>query len=255
VSGKATAQTTVLLDGGCTKTGCQSLALAGDDGRWKGEVRVAGAKATLSVSTADSEPLDTVNVRVKAAPEPKIPDLPALPQKIPTAPPAPDRVYLVGDSLAVGIEGLLPQLLAGKQVQTNALVGRPLADGMRIIAGLDLTSEPTVLAVSLFTNDAPTAVPALETAVKQTVAAVGQDGCAVWATIVRPPLGGVSYAAANDKLRELEARYAPRLVIVPWAETIASDPALLAGDGVHGTPAGYQARAQLYAQAVDECSP
>jgi hypothetical protein len=260
VAGKATAGTTVLLDGGCSKTGCQSLVIASGGGRWKGSVRVAGKRATISVSTADSpEPLDSVDVRVDV-PEPvtpDVPDVPPLPQEIPTAPPNPDRVFLIGDSLAVGIEELLPQLLKDKTVSSDALTGRPLADGMRIIAGLDLSSQPSVLAVSLFTNDGPgpTDVARLETAVKQTIAAVGADGCVVWATIVRPPLGGVSYAAANEALHDLEARFAPKLVLVPWAETIAESPGLLASDGVHGTPEGYQVRAQLYAEAVQSCSP
>jgi lysophospholipase L1-like esterase len=126
---------------------------------------------------------------------------------------------------------------------------------MGIINGLDLTSQPTVLLVSLFTNDGPTATDQLAAAVRQTLADVGEDGCAVWATIVRPPYNGVSYANANKTLHLLEAQYAPKLILVPWAETVAQEPGLIAGDGVHGTTEGYQVRAQLYAQAVQQCLP
>ncbi len=117
---------------------------------------------------------------------------------------------------------------------------------------MDLQSEPTVLAVSLFTNDDPSAVDALEEAVRTSVDAVAPDGCAVWATIVRPPLGGVSYRAANARLLALDAELED-LVVVPWAEQVAASPDLLAADGVHGTPAGYQARAALYAEAIRSC--
>jgi hypothetical protein len=160
---------------------------------------------------------------------------------------------LIGDSLAVGIRSLLPGLLRGYSVTANALTGRPLAAGMQIVANTDLRSQPTVLALSLFTNDDPRNVDALEAAVRSSVAAVGPDGCAVWATIARPPYGGVSYRAANARLASLEAELSPHLILVPWAETVSAEPGLLAGDGVHGSPAGYQARAALYAQAIQSC--
>ena len=74
----------------------------------------------------------------------------------------------------------------------------------------------------------------------------------IWATIARPPVNGVSYTAANSLLERIAADD-PRLVIVPWAEQAAANPVLLGGDGVHPTPAGYQLRARLYAQAAQRC--
>ena len=255
VAGRAPAGTTVLLAAGCFKAGCQAIARAGRDGRWRAELTVVPPKAVIEASTPSSGTLDSVRVRVAApALKPGV-RLPTAPESEPTAAPrpVPERVHLVGDSLAVGIQDLLPGLLGGIPVTADALTGRPLAAGMAIISGLDLRSQPTALAVSLFTNDDPRNVEALEAAVRSTVAAVGSEGCAIWATIVRPPLNGVSYQAANGRLLALEAELAPRLVIVPWAEQVAADPALIASDHVHATPAGYQARAVLYAQAVQSC--
>jgi hypothetical protein len=264
VAGRAAPDTTVLLDGGCFRTGCNSTARAGEDGRWHGRVLVKGTarrpEGRISVLTPVSDPLDTVRVRLQApaaTPEPATPV--RTPEAEPTAQPAqatpaarPRRLVLVGDSLAVGIRRLLPGALPGWSVSVDALTGRPLADGMAIIAATDFSS-PTVLAVSLFTNDDPTTIPALEAAVRDTVARVGSQGCAVWATIVRPPLNGVSYAAANARLQALAADYGGRLLVVPWAETIADHPSWMNPDGVHPTPAGYQARARLYAQAARSC--
>jgi hypothetical protein len=104
-----------------------------------------------------------------------------------------------------------------------------------------------VLAFSLFTNDAPTSVDALEAAVRESIARAGPRGCVVWATFVRPPLQGVSYQAANDRLHELagDARLAEHLVLVPWAEAVAAHPEWLVGDGVHATGEGYAARGRL----------
>ena len=81
---------------------------------------------------------------------------------------------------------------------------------------------------------------------------VGPRGCAIWATIARPPVNGVTYTAAN-RLLERIATDDPRLVIVPWAEQVAANPGLLGGDGVHATPAGYELRARLYAEAAQRC--
>ncbi len=267
VAGRAAPDTTVLLDGGCFRSGCHSTARAGEDGRWRGRVLVRGTArrpaARISVLTPVSDPLDVVRVRLEApeaAPEPPAPVRTAQPEAEPTAQPAqarpavrPRRLVLVGDSLAVGIRDLLPGALPGWSVSVDARTGRPLAEGMGIIATADVATVPTVLAVSLFTNDDPGDVAALDRAVRDTVSRVGAQGCAVWATIVRPPLNGVSYGAANARLQALAGELGGRLVIVPWAATVARTPGLMGPDGVHPTPSGYRARARLYAQAAQSC--
>lgn len=87
---------------------------------------------------------------------------------------------------------------------------------------------------------------------RRTLQAVGPKGCVIWATIARPPVNGVSYQSANALLTQLAADD-PRLIVVPWAERVAATRSLLGPDGVHPTPAGYQLRAQLYAQAAQAC--
>jgi hypothetical protein len=130
---------------------------------------------------------------------------------------------------------------------------------MQVLAGLTLppatNAGGVVLAFSLFTNDAPQNVDALEAAVRASIARAGPRGCAVWATIARPPLGGVTYDGVNERLHALagDARLAQHLVLVPWAEAYAAHPEWQAGDGVHATGAGYAARATLYADAVRSC--
>ena len=162
-------------------------------------------------------------------------------------------LVMVGDSLAVGVRSLLPGLLPGWQVSVNGRVSRPLAEGMSIVSNTAIPSDGTsVLAMSLFTNDDPTHTAQLQAAVKETLDRVGANGCVVWATIARPPVNGVSYDAANSLLRRI-ARSDSRLRIVPWAEQTAARPSLLGPDGVHPTPAGYQLRARLYAQAAESC--
>jgi hypothetical protein len=162
------------------------------------------------------------------------------------------RMAMVGDSLAVGTKAPLQSLLAGWQLTTDARTGRPLAEGMRVIRGL-AADPPPVLAVSLFTNDGPTSVRALQDAVRETISMQAGHGCVIWATIVRPPVGGRSYDGANAALARLADANPTVMRLVPWAQQVAAYPEWLAADGVHATPAGYTARAQLYASAARGC--
>jgi hypothetical protein len=119
-----------------------------------------------------------------------------------------------------------------------------------------MPSRPAVLAFSLFTNDDPVAVGALEAAVRRSVERVPRGGCALWATIVRPEVGGVSYAAANARLRALveDPALRDRLRVVDWARAVAGHRrAWLTKDKVHATSAGYLERARLYARAALDC--
>jgi hypothetical protein len=165
---------------------------------------------------------------------------------------APSRMVLVGDSLAVGIQSPLTNALSGWSLSTNARVGRPLAEGMGIVRGM--SDRPPVLAISLFTNDGPGAVDALRSAVRETITRQAGHGCVVWATIVRPAVGGVTYARANQALVELAAENPAVMKLVPWAQQVEAHREWLASDGVHATPAGYSARAQMYAEAARSCA-
>jgi lysophospholipase L1-like esterase len=160
-------------------------------------------------------------------------------------------MVVVGDSLAEGVRSPLTNALSGWTLSTNARVGRPLAEGMGIVRGM--SERPPVLAISLFTNDGPGAVDALRSAVRETITRQSGHGCVVWATIVRPAVGGVTYARANQALAELAAENPSVMKLVPWAQQVAAQPEWLGSDGVHATPAGYSARAQMYAEAARSC--
>ena len=156
-------------------------------------------------------------------------------------------MLVIGDSLAVGMEQSLRAALPGWRVEVTARIGRPLAEGMGILAQRD---APAILALSLFTNDDPNTVAQLADAVRGT--ATRRGGCAVWATIAAPPYNGVSYESANPALRRLsvEPRLAPSLRLVDCHAMVARHESFIAGDGVHGTPAGYVARGRAYAKAI-----
>ncbi|HEY6637831.1 MAG TPA: hypothetical protein VIZ61_09140 [Solirubrobacterales bacterium] len=160
------------------------------------------------------------------------------------------RVLVVGDSLAVGTEAPLAQLLPDWRIETSAYTGRHTDEGVSEILG---TSElPPVLVVSLGTNDDPSAVSSFGSSVEAVLRAAGPSRCVIWANIVRPPYNGVSYASYNRVLARAAAVH-PNLTILDWAGIVRSDPGFLSSDGVHATPSGYQARAEATAQAMQGC--
>ena len=160
------------------------------------------------------------------------------------------EVLVVGDSLAEGMAAALPAALPGWRLRIDAEWGRPLAEGMRILA--DEPAPPGILAISLFTNDDPRNVRALDAAVRATAARPG--GCAIWATIVAPAYQGVSHDGANRLLRRLTGDPRLALELVDWARAVEHDGSLMSGDEVHASPAGYRARARMYATAIRACA-
>jgi hypothetical protein len=164
------------------------------------------------------------------------------------------RLLVIGDSLAVGTQAPMAGMLSDWRIRTVARVGRPLEEGMRVFRAL--SPAPVVTAFSLFTNDDPGDVSALVRAVRESLDVEHGAACSIWATVVRPSVGGRSYSPVNRRLKRLAHRpeMLGRLVIVPWAEKARHHPEWMAGDRVHGTVAGYQARARLYANAVRRCA-
>lgn len=160
------------------------------------------------------------------------------------------EVLVVGDSLAEENADLMPAALPGWRVRVDAEWGRPLAEGMRILAAEP--APPAILAISLFTNDDPRNTDALGAAVRATATRPG--GCAVWSTIVAPPLHGVSHDAGNALLRRLARDPQLDLELVDWERAAERDPSLMSDDEVHASPAGYRARARMYADAIRACA-
>ncbi|MFL5844900.1 MAG: hypothetical protein ACJ762_09430 [Solirubrobacteraceae bacterium] len=164
------------------------------------------------------------------------------------------RLLVIGDSLAIGAQAPLAGLLPDWRIRTVARIGRPLDEGMRVFRALE--PAPVVTAFSLFTNDDPGNVTALVRAVRQSLDLETGAACSIWATVVRPDVGGRSYSPVNRRLKRLArtAALIGRLVIVPWAEKVRSHPEWMGPDRVHPTSSGYQARARLYAAAVRRCA-
>jgi hypothetical protein len=261
----------------CPERTCSVYVVSEQDGHWRARLRtLVPLRHTLVLDADYALPhggVTATKVRVKLRPRalPKAARAPKSPRPAPQPPATPvapqvtsqtpssglgghNSLMMIGDSLSVGIRPYLSGFLPGWKIGLNGRVGRPLAEGMGVLARTPLPSDgSTVLAISLFTNDAPTHTAQLQQAVRTALGRVGSHGCLLWGTIDRPPVGGVSYAPANSLLKSMAASDS-RLHVVPVAEAMNANPQLLRRDRVHPTSQGYQLLAQLYAQAARDCA-
>jgi hypothetical protein len=159
------------------------------------------------------------------------------------------RAFVVGDSLAVGTQPYLGRDLHGWRVRTSATISKNAVGGAQELAHRHL---PPVVVASLGTNDDPHAVSSFEHAVRTALGAVGKHGCLVWPNIVRPPVGGATYAAYNQVLNRLASKR-DNLRVVDWAAMAAHNRGWFGEDGVHPNATGYMARARAIASQVRRC--
>jgi lysophospholipase L1-like esterase len=154
----------------------------------------------------------------------------------------------VGDSLSVGVAPYLQRTLSGYRISTSHRVGlRSTEVAWRVARARSFL--PPVLVVSAGTNDDPSEVAIFARSVSTILGAAGRGRCVVWPTIVRPRVGGATYAGLNRTLARAAKRHA-NLVLVDWVGLVRGSPRLLRADGVHATEAGYRARAAAIARAV-----
>jgi hypothetical protein len=249
LSGRAPAGTNVPISATCRGFDCTAITFAGRDGRWSTRLQLMARKGRQQVTVS------VAGVPLRLTLSKREPLLLPLPAPLRGGIGGDDAIVVIGDSLAVGMAPYLQGLLPARPVLVDARIGRPLDEGMAVLAGSDPPRASFLF--SLFTNDDPVRIAALDADVRASVASLGPHGCAVWATIVRPKVGGRTYGAVNARLRALALDPAlhGRLLIADWAQAVRGHrKQWLAKDGVHGTAAGYWARAQLYATALARCA-
>jgi len=162
------------------------------------------------------------------------------------------RVFVNGDSLAVGTAPYLPGDLARYRLTQSASISRHAPEGVDLVRHFP-GKLPRIIVMQLGTNDDPGATSDFRSAVRSTIHIAGPGRCVVWVNIVRPPVGGNSYAGYNRILSE-ENRDHPTFRVVKWTHIVASQHLQLSADGVHPTASGYQVRAKAIAQQVRRCN-
>ena len=169
--------------------------------------------------------------------------VPAAPAAAETARP---QVLVVGDSLAVGTEPFLAELLPGSDLTWDARSGRTTPEGMQALRAALHAVTPQTVVVSLGTNDGSDPARFADR-LRRTLAAIPPSACVVWASIIRPPRKG-AYLGLNRVLRA-RAQHDPRLSVVNWDAAVARGSVLLP-DGLHPDSTGYRYRSRLVARAV-----
>jgi hypothetical protein len=160
------------------------------------------------------------------------------------------RLFVDGDSLAVGTKPYLPKMLPGWSIRTSAAISRHAADGPGALRAAG--HIPPAIAVSLGTNDDPGRPDLFKAAIEGMLKLAGRDRCVVWANIVRPPVGGVSYTRLNRVLRQ-EAKAHSNLRVVDWVKMAKKHPEWFSAGHVHVNATGYRARAKAFATAIRSC--
>jgi lysophospholipase L1-like esterase len=161
------------------------------------------------------------------------------------------RLFVVGDSLAVGTKPYLPRYLQGWRIRSSVSISKHAPEGASELARRHRGLPPVVIA-SLGTNDDPHAVSSFEGSVRKSLRAVGKHGCVVWPNIVRPAVGGATYARYNRVLDRI-ARRNDHLRVVNWAAIAAHNRGWFGPDGVHPNATGYAVRAGAIAKQVRRC--
>lgn len=242
LNGKAKKSAKVSASAACAIGTCTASTTADKKGKWKlrFDAIVPAGRTSVAV-TLRSGSVSKVQTLTLAAPT--------------TSKPGNGTVMVVGDSLAVGGATYLQSAVPDRRITTQAASGRSLFTGMAIFNHTPLSSQIKVGVFSLFTNDDPRAVSKLTAQVRAAMTRLGSQRCAVWFTIRRPKLAGVSYTVANRALLALaaEPQYGGRLQIVPWWEAVDADHDLVTKDRVHPTPEGAKVRAKLTADAISRC--
>lgn len=163
------------------------------------------------------------------------------PAAVSAAPPV-GSVFVEGDSLTVGSSSAIRLNLRSvvRRVTVDAQVGRNTPAGIgRLHAG----RHARVWVVALGTNDAPS--PRSMRQHVRTVLKRAGDRQVLWVSVWRSP----AYRAVNRMLSSMDSREAG-LSVLRWDRFIRRHPRLLASDGIHLTPAGYQVRGRMIADAV-----
>jgi len=160
-------------------------------------------------------------------------------------------LLVVGDSLTVGTKPYLRRYLRGWRVQQRVAISTQAAAGPAIMRRYG-SHLPRVVFVNLGTNGSPGAVGYFVSALRRVMRVAGPERCVVWATIKRPPVGGVSYSHLNHVLVD-QAKRRKNLILFHWLRMARQHPSWFGHDGVHVTAAAYKIRARAMAERIKEC--
>jgi lysophospholipase L1-like esterase len=160
-------------------------------------------------------------------------------------------LLVVGDSLAVGTRPYMQRNLRRWRIHQRVAISTQVSEGPGILRSYG-RRLPRVIFVNLGTNGDPRATGTFLRSIRRVMRIAGPKRCVVWASIVRPPVGGASYSRLNRILAD-EARRRPNLMLFRWVRLARRHPGWFGPDHVHITATGYKVRARAMAEQVRRC--
>jgi hypothetical protein len=189
------------------------------------------AQANLGLASPVGAPTGPSSVDPATGLGPKMLAAPAGPRFPATTP-----VFLLGDSLAVGIADLLTAAEPDSSVTVDALEGRSTVTQDQLLEYTAATTAP-IWIVSLGTNDAVEEFPA---AARELLQLAGPSRCVLWYDVHRAE----TQDDINATLTRLAQRH-PNLHLLQWNDLANANPAWFGADGIHPAQEGYLARTTL----------
>jgi lysophospholipase L1-like esterase len=150
------------------------------------------------------------------------------------------QVFGVGDSVMLGAAPALDNLIIGLDV--DAVVGRQVATGVDVLRERAAAGQlPDTVIVDLGTNG-----PMTSDQFDDIMSILGPARRVVFVNIRAPrPWEGLTNAVLADG-----ASHHPNVQLVDWHSATEGHPELLWDDGIHLTPAGAEAYAELVAPTI-----
>jgi len=168
----------------------------------------------------------------------------------------PRKLFVYGDSFAVGTEPFMPDALPDWRVIQDVQVDRHLPGTARALRERGDRLAP-VVHISIGTVDDPDRPGRFRRGVRRTLRAAGPERCVVWPNIYRPVWRDLKLINGWEPLNEVLAEEAERrsnLLIVDWVAMVERHPAWRSTfDGTHVSERGYRARARAVARASEQC--
>ncbi len=164
------------------------------------------------------------------------------------------RLFVYGDSLAIGTEPYLPGDLPDWQVRQDDEYNRAARTAPPALKRKERLAP--VVHISLGTADDPSKPRRFRRQVRRTMRTVGDERCVVWANIFRPSANKQAPQWARlNRVLDNEAERWGNLVVVDWFSMVKAHPNWPSShDGTHVSERGYRARARAVARGVRECS-
>jgi lysophospholipase L1-like esterase len=160
-------------------------------------------------------------------------------------------LLVVGDSLTVGTAPYIHRNLRRWHIHQRVAISTQVTEGPGILRSYG-RHLPRVVFVNLGTNGDPRATGLFLHSLRRIMRIAGPRRCVVWASIVRPPVAGASYARLNRVLAD-QARRRRNLILFRWARLARRHPGWFGPDHVHVTASAYKVRARAMSARIRRC--